>query len=91
MVTEKVQGISGRKELREKLVSLYAAVAGYGGRPTRSQLDRMEYFRGEIARADADFTELTAAALAELNAALGARGLAPIPLLSPEEFEARDG
>ena len=89
MVTEKVQGIGGRKELREKLVRLYASIGFYGGRPTASQLERMDYFRTEIAKADGEFTELTDAGLAELNAALAERELESIHLLTEEEHAAR--
>ena len=90
MVTVKVQGISGRKELREKLVRLYASIGFYGGRPTAAQLERMDYFRDEIATADVEFTALTDAGLADLNAELTGRGLEPIILLTPEEHAARD-
>ncbi len=89
IVSERVQGISGRKELREKLVALYAGVAGYGGRPTGSQTERMAGFRSEIAAANAAFTALSEAELGELNAALAARGLAPVDLLTPEAHAAR--
>ena len=89
MVTEQVQGISGRKRLRENLVKLYAAVAGYGGRPTASQLDRMVVFRDEIAGANTAFTALTEAKLGELNTALAAQGLEPVVLLTPEAHAAR--
>lgn len=89
MVTERVQGISGRKELREKLVGLYAGVAGYGGRPTGSQVERMAGFRTEIAAANAEFTALTEAELGTLNTALAGRGLEPVVLLTPEAHAAR--
>ena len=89
IVTERVQGISGRKALREKLVGLYAGVAGYGGRPTGSQVQRMAGFRTEIAGANTAFTALTEAKLGELNTALAAQGLEPVVLLTPEAHAAR--
>ena len=89
MVTEEVQGISGKKKLRENVVRLYASIAGYGGRPTGSQVERMAGFRTEIAGANTAFTALTEAELGELNAALAAQGLEPVELLTPEAHAAR--
>ena len=89
MVTEKVQGISGRSRLREKVVRLYASIAGFGGPPTRSQLDRLETFRTEIEAANGRFRELTAERLDGLNGKLAARGLPAIELLTEEEYAAR--
>jgi len=86
MVTEEVQGISGRKRLREKVVRLYAAIAGYGGRPTAAQLSRLAYFEEKVDRTNAEFLALTEARLADLNARLQRKDLAPIELLSEEEF-----
>ncbi len=90
MAIREVQGISGEKQLRERLVRLYAGVASYGGRPTRSQEQNLEKLRGEIAAAGARFGELTGDPLAELNASLEAAGQAPVVLLTREEHAARD-
>lgn len=89
VATRKVQGISGQKRLRENVVGLYGGIAGFGGRPTRSQLERMAVYRGRIEEADARFAGLTAGRLAELNAALVVAGRPPIPLLSEEDFRSR--
>jgi len=90
MVTEEVQGISGRKELREKVVRLYAAVAQYGGRPSRSQLDRLTVFEHDIAEADAAFTQFIGQKLPGLNERLEKEGLDAIVLLSEQEYAARE-
>lgn len=58
-------GISGEEKLREELGGLYSGVNGYDGRPTRSQLDRMEVLAGEL---EAAGRRLDAAADKELTA-----------------------
>lgn len=90
MVTEEVQGIPGVKKLREKVVRLYAAIAGYGGRPTASQMARLEVFRQEIAAANEDFIELTAGKLEKLNKDLEKKEMEPLVLLTLEEYEKRE-
>ncbi|MGD9546559.1 MAG: WD40/YVTN/BNR-like repeat-containing protein [Candidatus Krumholzibacteriia bacterium] len=90
VVTEEVQGISGQRRLRENVVRLYAAVSGFGGRPTQSQVDRLEVFRTEIEGADRRFGELAGARLDGLNARLTAAGLAPVRVLTEEEFRNRE-
>lgn len=89
MVTEEVQGISGKKRLRENVVRLYADIAGYGGRPTESQVQRLGDFRGEIEAANAGFQELTASRLLDLNARLEAAGAGSLVLLTEEEYAER--
>lgn len=90
MVEEEVQGISGRKALREKVVSLYAGVAGFGGPPTKAQSDRQAALTADLNRADADFAALTGERLAALNARLQALGLAPVKVLTAAEHAARE-
>jgi hypothetical protein len=90
MVTEEVQGISGQKRLREKVVRLYSGISGYGGMPTESQRDRLEDFRVEIDQANQAFTDLTEARLGVLNEKLVAAGAEAMTLLTEEEFAERD-
>ncbi|PID80337.1 glycosyl hydrolase [bacterium DOLJORAL78_65_58] len=90
MVTEDVQGIPGVRKLREKVVRLYAAIAGFGGAPTESQVQRLAVFRKEIAAADGAFGDLTAGKLAKLNKGLQKKGLAPLELLTREAFAERE-
>lgn len=90
MVTEDKQGITGEKQLREKLIRLYAGVGSYGGRPSESQLMRIPIFEEQIAEAEAEFHELTSKRLKDLNEKLQKKDLAPIELLTEEEFKKRD-
>ena len=89
MVSGEIQGISGQRRTWEKMLRLYGNVSGYGGRPTQSQLDRLEVFHGEIGTAEKDLRELVGANLEDLNGKLAEQGLETIHLLTEEEFAAR--
>jgi photosystem II stability/assembly factor-like uncharacterized protein len=90
MVEEEVQGISGRKALREKVISLYAGVAGFGGPPTKTQMDRQAGLTAELDRANGEFTALTGGRLAALNARVQAAGLEAVKVLTAAEHAARE-
>ena len=90
MVEEEVQGISGRKALREKVVGVYASVAGFGGPPTKAQTDRQAALTADLDRANTDFAALTGERLELLNVRLKASGLEPVTVLTAEEHAKRD-
>ncbi len=87
MAADEVQGISGQSELREKVISLYAAISGYGGMPTQSQIARLVDFREDIQTANETFLEITAEKLNEFNKKLVKKDQAELQLLTLEEFE----
>jgi photosystem II stability/assembly factor-like uncharacterized protein len=80
--------LSGQEELREDLANLYGDVNGFAGRPTGSQLGRVDDLEMELAAARKRFAALTGDELASAN-----RGLDdPLTVPSREEWEAkRDG
>ncbi|MDX1632620.1 MAG: hypothetical protein R3234_12195, partial [Thermoanaerobaculia bacterium] len=79
--------LSGQEELREDLGNLYAAVNGFAGRPTNSQLDRLDRLEEELREAGERFRELTGEPLERVN-----RGLdEPLEVPSREEWEAEKG
>lgn len=90
MVTDDVQGIGGKEKLREKVVGLYAAIAGYGGLPTAGQRSRLEDFRADILKANEEFVDLTAKPLEKLNKKLSKKEMAPLNLLTLEEYEKKN-
>ncbi len=90
MVEEEVQGISGRKALREKVVGLYAGVAGFGGPPTKAQLARQAALASELDGALAGFATLTGPRLAALNTRLLAAGLEAVTPLTEAEHAKRE-
>jgi hypothetical protein len=78
---------SGEERLRERLVDLYGAVNGYEGRPTGSQLNRMEVLAAELTEARTRFAELIEEDLDDLNGRLTREKMKPLVLLSREEWE----
>lgn len=81
------QGISGKEQLRERVVNLYQVISSYGGKPTQSQLNRLLILESEIEQASSDFETITSEKLTQLNDKLQEKGLSPITLLDREEFE----
>jgi len=78
--------LSGEEQLRERLGMLYGAVNSYDGKPTSSQLKRMEILEGQLAAKEKSF-EAAVKDLALLNERLTAKKLAPLALMTREEWE----
>jgi photosystem II stability/assembly factor-like uncharacterized protein len=47
--------VTGEEQLREQLASLYSEISRYGGRPTRSQIERAGTLEAELKKAEAEF------------------------------------
>jgi photosystem II stability/assembly factor-like uncharacterized protein len=78
----------GEEKLREELGNLYGSVNGYAGRPTDSELERMESLSRQMEEAEAEFTEITAEReLSRMNSDLEKKELAPLKLMTREEWE----
>jgi photosystem II stability/assembly factor-like uncharacterized protein len=78
--------ISSEQELRENLGELYGGVANLDGRPTRSQLDRVEVLSAELDAAKAKFEAFKGAKLTEVNRRLTGKKQAALKVLSREEW-----
>ncbi len=79
---------SSEEQLREKLGGLYGAVNGYAGRPTDSELGRMENLGAELGEAEAQFAELTGEdKLSDLNSRLEREGMELLELKTLEAWE----
>jgi len=87
--TSEAGWLSGDEQLREKLASLYSAVTGYEGRPTASQLARLEVLTGQLGAARERFQRLQARELGGLNGALAGKGVQPLAPLSREAWQQR--
>ncbi|MFY9222102.1 MAG: hypothetical protein WAQ98_05520, partial [Blastocatellia bacterium] len=68
-------------------VELYGTVSGYGGRPSKSQLERAQSLINEVEKASKDFEAITSKDLDSLNSKLTAKKLEPIKLLTQAEFD----
>jgi photosystem II stability/assembly factor-like uncharacterized protein len=82
--------ITGEERLRENLADLYGNVAVfYEGRPTQTQVDRGDAIARELVDVVRDFDAWTGRELPGLNAALAAKQLESIRVLSREQWEAK--
>ena len=80
--------LSGQERLRERLGSLYGALVGYDGRPTRTQLDRVTLLGRQLVAAEGRFDQ-HAGGIEALNAQLGRKKLEPLTLMSREDWQAQ--
>jgi hypothetical protein len=84
--------ITGEERLREFLAGssddggLYGDVNSYEGRPTDSQVARADVLGRELEDVIHEFTDLTNRQLPDLNRTLQAKKLAPIAVISEEDW-----
>lgn len=89
LVSTAASGImSGDEKLREDLGNLYAAVSGYDGRPSQSQLTQSTRLLNRLQDAQARVAELISGPLAEANRRLEKRGAEPIHLTDRDSWMA---
>jgi hypothetical protein len=79
--------LSGEEKLREKLGDLYGNVVAYEGRPTGSQLGRIDVLEENLAEAVGEFERLAGANLDRVNTQLEKRDLETLRLKSFEEWQ----
>ena len=80
--------LAGREELRERLGNLYGDVSGYDGRPTDSQLARLERLEAQLEERKTSFAEITTR-LDDINPKLERRGLEPLTRLDRDAWQRR--
>ncbi len=68
---------------------MFGAVNSYGGRPTQTQLDRLNKVEKELASANASFQAIISKDLKSLNDKLRREKLDPIEILTKEKFDAQ--
>ena len=89
LVAQKEGLITGEMRLREQIGEIYGEAGRYGGRPTKSQIDRAAALEQEVEQADNRFRELAGSAMEQLNAGLRDRQIEPIRALSQQEYDRR--
>jgi len=82
--------ITGEERLREYLADLYGNVIAYGGRPSKTQVERGDAIGRELADVVKDFDTWAGKELGGLNSALAKKRLEPIRLLTRTQWEAKD-
>jgi len=83
--------LAGEDKLRERMAELYGRVSSYDGRPSQSQLDRLEILLGEMDEAEEAFESLLASELEAANQILDRAGLEKLEPLDREEWEGEEG
>jgi photosystem II stability/assembly factor-like uncharacterized protein len=82
--------ITGEQRLREKVSDIYGDVMGYQGRPTASQITRLENLSGEVGLYDERIKRIIETDLARINTSLLKNRLTAIQIITREEFEKED-
>lgn len=91
LVSTESKGIFGGDEkIREKLATLYGSITNYQGKPTQSQIDRLNYFNKQIEEHTTRFNQLAEERLNKINKELKEAGEQPIQLLTKKEFDSQD-
>jgi hypothetical protein len=87
LVATKMGGITGEEQLREKIAAVYGAVMRYYGKPTQSQIDRLDVLEDELeAKADKANTML-GDDLDTINKLITRAGKEEIQPITLEEFK----
>ncbi len=87
VATKESAGITGEERLREKLDNLYTSVTYFNGRPTDSQIDRVDGLNYEIQKGQQAAEEIYKNQLAKVNAELKANGSPIIELMTRDAFD----
>ncbi len=87
VATKEGSAITGEERLREKLSGVFAAVAGYEGRPTDSQLDRMKGLQYDYDQAVKKLNDLYTKDLAALNKQLKTAKMTELATITRDNWE----
>ncbi|HSN55094.1 MAG TPA: hypothetical protein VLT32_10490 [Candidatus Sulfomarinibacteraceae bacterium] len=80
--------MAGREQLRERLGNLFGEIVAYDGRPSGSQLERVDGLAAELETKRAEYDK-AAEQVDDLNRILARRDLEPLAPLTRETWEAR--
>ena len=79
--------ISGQVRLAEKVADVYAGVINYLGKPTVSQIDRLDLLQNEFKKISAKADKLINENLDKINNFLKSKGMKEIKLLTREQYD----
>jgi photosystem II stability/assembly factor-like uncharacterized protein len=82
--------IFGEEKLRERVAGIFSAVQNYQGRPTRSQIDRLDKLALEIEGKKSIIDGLLSVSLKEVNDLLEKAGQGVITIMTREDFFRED-
>ncbi len=86
MVATKIGGITGEEQLRERIAGIYGAVIRYYGKPTDSQIERLNTLEKELDTKKEESQKLITE-LPSINQLIKRTGSTEIEVLSRDKFE----
>jgi photosystem II stability/assembly factor-like uncharacterized protein len=90
LVATKEGRLTGEERLRENLSWVYSQIVDYFGKPTDSQIDRIEGLKHDLDRARSSAEKIYTDYLEKINSDLGKAGLNKIELMTREEFDKKN-
>lgn len=88
VATKEGGDITGEERIREHLATVYGAINGWEGRPTKYQLERIEVLRRELTDVRKELEAIVAGDVRALDGELKSRKLEPLPSLGALPFSA---
>ena len=85
--TGEASRLGAEEKLRGELASLYGAMVNYLGRPTQSQMRRLQYFQQKVEEYSGATNQVIQKYLPAINSQLKESGKEPISRLTREKFE----
>ncbi len=86
LVATKEGAITGEKKLREKLAQLYGYILFYKGRPTNSQIERLNDLENEVLQKENDLNKMKQEDLLKINKLLEKSEIDIINVITKEEY-----
>jgi photosystem II stability/assembly factor-like uncharacterized protein len=90
LVATKEGGITGEEKLREKLAQMYGYILFYKGRPTDSQIARLNDLETEVLQQEAALNKIKQTELEKINKLLKKSGQETIKVITKEEYFKED-
>jgi photosystem II stability/assembly factor-like uncharacterized protein len=90
VMTKEGTGIIVDDKLREDLSDIYGQVAGFNGKPTESQLQRIDALEGQLIDANKKGEDIFNSDVNKLNGSLEKDGKTKINLMTREQFDKTD-
>jgi photosystem II stability/assembly factor-like uncharacterized protein len=78
--------ITGENRIRERVARIYSNVSGYQGRPSDSQIERLDYLEVVVSDFDGKVNEMVESNLKKINKSLEKQGFKTIQLKSRREY-----
>ncbi len=78
--------VTGERKLREKIASIYGGVMGYQGKPSNSQIERLNNLENEVNELGNKVSGIINKDLSEINEILKEQGISEIKIITLEEF-----